>query len=255
MTACMTSHKWRNARWCNLQTSHHLEIPLFFLVYFVTTEYLYSQGDEMCKHSMGSRLAASAHRELTLQIEVDVAWFLMIALRINLVNISAVTIFLARVVVLPSTQSRHEKSVVKLPNEYFEEVNYLSSRSFSGPECPGEKRFSMCGAACAGICPALLPSFVTPSTLRVCSEVCVDGCSCPLGLLEGPNSTCVTLANCPCILNGTVAAAGQEIIYDDHRWWVAVLLEKLLLNCPFKFHFLKLSRKLNSYIEVLLPCW
>ena len=36
---------------------------------------------------------------VALQIEVDVAWFLMIALRINLMNISAVTIFLARVVV------------------------------------------------------------------------------------------------------------------------------------------------------------
>ena len=33
-----------------------------------------------------------------LQIEVDVAWYRMIALRINLMNISAVTIFLARVV-------------------------------------------------------------------------------------------------------------------------------------------------------------
>ena len=35
---------------------------------------------------------------VALQIEVDIAWFLMIALRINLMNISAVTIFLARVV-------------------------------------------------------------------------------------------------------------------------------------------------------------
>ena len=35
---------------------------------------------------------------VVLQIEVDVAWFLTIALRINLMNISAVTIFLARVV-------------------------------------------------------------------------------------------------------------------------------------------------------------
>ena len=45
-----------------------------------------------------TRLAASVRRELTLQIEVDVAWYQMIALRINLRNISAVTIFLARVV-------------------------------------------------------------------------------------------------------------------------------------------------------------
>ena len=42
----------------------------------------------------------TARRELALQIEVDVAWYHMIALRINLMNISAVTIFLARVVYL-----------------------------------------------------------------------------------------------------------------------------------------------------------
>ena len=41
---------------------------------------------------------STARRELALQIEVDVAWYHMIALRINLMNISAVTIFLARVV-------------------------------------------------------------------------------------------------------------------------------------------------------------
>ena len=40
----------------------------------------------------------TAHRELALQIEVDFAWYHMIALRINLMNILAVTIFLARVV-------------------------------------------------------------------------------------------------------------------------------------------------------------
>ena len=39
----------------------------------------------------------TARRELALQIEVDVAWYHMIALRINLMNISAVTIVLARV--------------------------------------------------------------------------------------------------------------------------------------------------------------
>ena len=53
--------------------------------------------------STSTRLAASAaaRRELALQIEVDVVWYHMIALWINLMNISAVTIFLARVVVAP----------------------------------------------------------------------------------------------------------------------------------------------------------
>ena len=48
--------------------------------------------------STATRLAVAARRELALQIEVDVARYHMIALRINLMNISAVTIFLARVV-------------------------------------------------------------------------------------------------------------------------------------------------------------
>ena len=41
---------------------------------------------------------STARRELALQIEVDVAGYHMIALWINIMNISAVTIFLARVV-------------------------------------------------------------------------------------------------------------------------------------------------------------
>ena len=43
--------------------------------------------------------AAAARCELALQTEVDVARYHMIALEINLMNFSAVTIFLARVVV------------------------------------------------------------------------------------------------------------------------------------------------------------
>ena len=38
-------------------------------------------------------IQVSAHCEHALQIEVDVAWYQMIALRIDLMNISAVTIF------------------------------------------------------------------------------------------------------------------------------------------------------------------
>ena len=50
--------------------------------------------------STETRLAVAARRELALQIEVDVARYHMIALRIKLMNISAVTIFLARVVLI-----------------------------------------------------------------------------------------------------------------------------------------------------------
>ena len=48
----------------------------------------------------------SERRELALQIEVNVAWYHMIALRINLMNISAVTIFLAKVGVFWRTSLR-----------------------------------------------------------------------------------------------------------------------------------------------------
>ena len=48
--------------------------------------------------STSTRPVVSARRELALRIEVDVAWYHMIALQINLMNFSAVTIFLARVV-------------------------------------------------------------------------------------------------------------------------------------------------------------
>ena len=50
-------------------------------------------------NSTSTQPAESARRELTLQIEVDATWYHMVALRINLLNISAVMIFLARVVV------------------------------------------------------------------------------------------------------------------------------------------------------------
>ena len=49
------------------------------------------------RHRRDSRY--HARRELALQIEVVVAWYRMIALPVKLMNISAVTIFLARVVV------------------------------------------------------------------------------------------------------------------------------------------------------------
>ena len=52
------------------------------------------------RHRRDLCVYVSARRELALQIKVDVAWYHMIALRINLMNISAVTIFLARVVTL-----------------------------------------------------------------------------------------------------------------------------------------------------------
>ena len=48
--------------------------------------------------STSKRPAVSARCELALQIKVDVAWYHMIALRIRLMSILAVTIFLARVV-------------------------------------------------------------------------------------------------------------------------------------------------------------
>ena len=46
------------------------------------------------------QLRVASWLQLALQIEVDAARYHMIALRINLMNISAVTIFLARVVYL-----------------------------------------------------------------------------------------------------------------------------------------------------------
>ena len=47
-----------------------------------------------------TRPTATVNRELTLQIAVNVAWYHIITPRINLMNISAVTNFLARVVAL-----------------------------------------------------------------------------------------------------------------------------------------------------------
>ena len=56
---------------------------------------------------------STARRELALQIEVDVAWYHMITLRINLMNISAVTIFLARVVVSCTSSSSRRRIKMK----------------------------------------------------------------------------------------------------------------------------------------------
>ena len=62
-----------------------------------------------------TRLEVAARRELALQIEVDVARYHMIALRINLMNISAVTIFLARVVLPLGDGTSGSTSVHLLP--------------------------------------------------------------------------------------------------------------------------------------------
>ena len=79
--------------------------------------------------STSSRPGGICASRVALQIEVDVAWHRMIALRINLMNISAVTIFLARVVCgktwrkascrLTKTKRDRSRSVQQLRSSFF----------------------------------------------------------------------------------------------------------------------------------------
>ena len=78
--------------------------------------------------STSTGLSVFARREFALQIEVDVARYHMIALRINLMNISAVTIFLARVVFAWRSASAVKLLVAKTTNVSVESCGKLSNR-------------------------------------------------------------------------------------------------------------------------------
>ena len=97
-------------KWCSMQCISSYATPTLLLPWpkkIVTAEKVMRliDGPIMWYRAISSfgstatRLAVAARREVALQIEVDVARYHLIALRINLMNISAVTIFLVRVVV------------------------------------------------------------------------------------------------------------------------------------------------------------
>uniref|UniRef100_H2ZP85 VWFD domain-containing protein n=1 Tax=Ciona savignyi TaxID=51511 RepID=H2ZP85_CIOSA len=83
-----------------------------------------------------------------------------------------------------------------------------------GVVCDGGKIYSECGSACPVTCE-------NPDMTQECSSnVCVDGCHCPIGryidctVYDTTTNTCVTRDNCPCTKAGDVYQHGDVIKQD-----------------------------------------
>uniref|UniRef100_H2ZP84 VWFD domain-containing protein n=1 Tax=Ciona savignyi TaxID=51511 RepID=H2ZP84_CIOSA len=78
-----------------------------------------------------------------------------------------------------------------------------------GVVCDGGKIYSECGSACPVTCE-------NPDMTQECSSnVCVDGCHCPIGTVyDTTTNTCVTRDNCPCTKAGDVYQHGDVIKQD-----------------------------------------
>ncbi|XP_061431827.1 von Willebrand factor-like [Lethenteron reissneri] len=89
----------------------------------------------------------------------------------------------------------------------------LDSWRSSIPECavtcPADKVFSECAPACQASCGSL----ADPS-LANCTEQCVEGCTCPAGLVQDYSGFCVPPEECPCVWRGEVFPAGDARFQD-----------------------------------------
>ncbi|XP_078061134.1 SCO-spondin-like [Mustelus asterias] len=80
---------------------------------------------------------------------------------------------------------------------------WLTSRGIDAIHCSGGQVYSDCSRACHNSCGHL------QTELRCGSDVeCVPGCNCPVGLVLDQEGQCVPPSLCPCVLDGTVYAAG-----------------------------------------------
>ncbi|XP_016118050.1 mucin-2-like, partial [Sinocyclocheilus grahami] len=71
--------------------------------------------------------------------------------------------------------------------------------------CPPSMQYLECGNPCKNTCSG-------PDASVLCKEHCVDGCFCPLGMVEDDigHSGCIPVNKCLCVHNGTVYRSGES---------------------------------------------
>ncbi|XP_070558483.1 von Willebrand factor-like [Ptychodera flava] len=70
--------------------------------------------------------------------------------------------------------------------------------------CSNDQIYQECGSACQTSCPAL-------DADRPCEERCVQGCSCPPGMVTDFDGRCVQISDCHCKHNDRLYPAGTQI--------------------------------------------
>ncbi|XP_029060196.1 von Willebrand factor isoform X1 [Monodon monoceros] len=81
--------------------------------------------------------------------------------------------------------------------------------SFCALSCPRGQVYLQCGSPCNLTCRSL--SYPDEE----CTEVCLEGCFCPLGLYLDETGACVPKAQCPCYYDGEIFQ--PEDVFSDHH--------------------------------------
>ncbi|XP_073645226.1 von Willebrand factor isoform X2 [Tursiops truncatus] len=81
--------------------------------------------------------------------------------------------------------------------------------SFCALSCPRGQVYLQCGTPCNLTCRSL--SYPDEE----CTEVCLEGCFCPLGLYLDETGACVPKAQCPCYYDGEIFQ--PEDVFSDHH--------------------------------------
>ena len=75
---------------------------------------------------------------------------------------------------------------------------------FLASTCTNGKKYYDCGSACPKTCDNIMASGA------VCTQACVDGCSCPPDLFWDPRlNTCLPRSQCSCYREGVSYAHGS----------------------------------------------
>ncbi|KAF4094911.1 hypothetical protein G5714_023989 [Onychostoma macrolepis] len=94
--------------------------------------------------------------------------------------------------------------------------------------CPLKMQYLECGSPCKNTCSG-------PDAGKLCKEHCVDGCFCPIGMVEDDigQSGCVPVNECPCVHDGKVYQSGvsykqacKQCVCAAGRWTCTYL------ECP-----------------------
>ena len=80
--------------------------------------------------------------------------------------------------------------------------------------CPAGQSYTECGSSCMSSCSDVL-------TGNNCVEECVEGCSCPKGMvMSDTTGSCVAHEKCGCLFGNKTISDGTSIKKECNTWYV-----------------------------------
>ena len=87
--------------------------------------------------------------------------------------------------------------------------------------CPASQTYTECGSSCISSCSDVL------LVNNRCVEECVEGCSCPKGMVMSDNiGSCVPREKCGCLFGNKTISDGTSVMNQCNTWYV-----RLIVNC------------------------